>query len=406
MAQVKLAGNDEQAEPHGELTRLETAEPANRNVQPLESPALAEIAAPIVPAKPNRGRRKAGRIALLLLVLLVACFAWYPLSDHHAPYAGGGSITAEVTQMASRVAGPVTHVAVRDNAEVKAGQILFEIDPTPYEFDVQQARAQLDQVLNTVRSSLAAIPAAEAKLEQAQLALSMANDDLQRARQLAEKGLVADAKLSQAITNQQNSVLNVSAATAEVERLRAATGESVDSNPNVLTARATLEKAEFALASTSVVAPHDGYVTNLSLTEGQFVGAGTPALTFINPATQMVIVDLRENQLINVEPGDQAIVTFEAAPGRQFSGKVESIAWGISSGRATVNGLSQPTTDTRWFPPARKIPVRITLDDLSDLPANVRLGSEAGVLIIPEDGIIPVTARTLLGFSGVISGFN
>ena len=406
MAQVKLAGNDEQAEPHGELTRLETAEPANRNVQPLESPALAEIAAPIVPAKPNRGRRKAGRIALLLLVLLVACFAWYPLSDHHAPYAGGGSITAEVTQMASRVAGPVTHVAVRDNAEVKAGQILFEIDPTPYEFDVQQARAQLDQVLNTVRSSLAAIPAAEAKLEQAQLALSMANDDLQRARQLAEKGLVADAKLSQAITNQQNSVLNVSAATAEVERLRAATGESVDSNPNVLTARATLEKAEFALASTSVVAPHDGYVTNLSLTEGQFVGAGTPALTFINPATQMVIVDLRENQLINVEPGDQAIVTFEAAPGRQFSGKVESIAWGISSGRATVNGLSQPTTDTRWFPPARKIPVRITLDDLSDLPANVRLGSEAGVLIIPEDGIIPVIARTLLGFSGVISGFN
>src|SRR5690606_8186336 len=115
---------------------------------------------------------------------------------------------------------------------------------------------------------------------------------------------------------------------------------------------------------------------------------------------------LRENQLINVEPGDQAIVTFEAAPGRQFSGKVESIAWGISSGRATVNGLSQPTTDTRWFPPARKIPVRITLDDLSDLPAAGRLGSEAGVLIIPEDGIIPVTARTLLGFSGVISGFN
>jgi len=238
------------------------------------------------------------------------------------------------------------------------------------------------------------------------LALSMANDDLDRARQLAEKGLVAEAKLSQAISNQQNSALNVAAATAEVERLRVATGTSVETNPNVLTAQATLEKAEFALASTTVTAPHDGYVTNLSLTEGQFVGAGTPALTFINPATQMVIVDLRENQLINVEPGDEAIVTFEAAPGRQFSGTVESVAWGISSGRTSVNGLSQPTTDTRWFPPARKIPVRIKLDDLSGLPANVRLGSEAGVLIIPEDGIIPMIARTLMGFGGFMAGFN
>ncbi|MFD2648407.1 HlyD family secretion protein [Devosia albogilva] len=409
MAQVKLTGNDDQVETRGELTRLDTSAPVGTNVRSIEaaSPGTQSAVSEPEPAgKPNRSRKKAGRIALLLLVLLVACFAWYPLSDHHAPYAGGGSITAEVTQIASRVAGPVSHVAVRDNAEVKAGQILFQIDPTPYEFDVQQARGQLDQVLNTVHSSLAAIPAAEAKLEQAQLALSMANDDLDRARQLAEKGLVAEAKLSQAISNQQNSALNVAAATAEVERLRVATGTSVETNPNVLTAQATLEKAEFALASTTVTAPHDGYVTNLSLTEGQFVGAGTPALTFINPATQMVIVDLRENQLINVEPGDEAIVTFEAAPGRQFSGTVESVAWGISSGRTSVNGLSQPTTDTRWFPPARKIPVRIKLDDLSGLPANVRLGSEAGVLIIPEDGIIPMIARTLMGFGGFMAGFN
>jgi multidrug resistance efflux pump len=409
MAQVKLTGNDDQAESRGELTRIETKGPVAANVQPAvppSAPTQPAVAEEELPAKPNRSRRKAGRVALLLLILLVACFAWYPLSDHHAPYAGGGSITAEVTQIASRVAGPVSHVAVRDNAEVKAGQVLFQIDPTPYEFDVQQARGQLDQVLNTVHSSLAAIPAAEAKLEQAELALSMANDDLDRARQLAEKGLVADAKLSQAISNQQNSALNVAAATAEVERLRAATGASVENNPNVLTARATLEKAEFALASTTVTAPHDGYVTNLSLTEGQFVGAGTPALTFINPATQMVIVDLRENQLINVEPGDQAIVSFEAAPGQQFSGTVESIAWGISSGRTTVNGLSQPTTDTRWFPPARKIPVRVKLDDLSSLPANVRLGSEAGVLIVPEEGIIPTIARALMGFGGFVAGFN
>jgi multidrug resistance efflux pump len=289
---------------------------------------------------------------------------------------------------------------------VTAGQPLFSIDDTTYRMDVELAKAQLQQVLNTVNSSVASIPGVNAKLEQAQLALNTSNDDLDRARQLAEKGLVAPAKLSAAESAQRSAALNVEAAEIEIERLTMSIGAIDDNNPNVRTARANLEKAEFALTNTTVVAPADGYVTNLSLTHGQFVGAGTAVLTFINPASQMVIADFRENQLINVEPGDSAVVTFEAAPGRQFAGIVDSVAWGISAGRTSVNGLSQPTSDTRWFPPARKIPVRIKLDDLSELPANVRLGSEAGVLIVPDDGIIPAIAKTLLSLGGLTAGLN
>lgn len=355
---------------------------------------------------PARSRKKAGIIALGMVGALIACVAWYPLSDHHAPFASGASVIADVTQISARVPGPVASVTITDNAEVKAGQTLFAIDPTTYKMDVEQARAQLAQVRVSVGSGVAAIPAAQAKLEQAQLALKTADDDLDRARQLFDKGLLAPAKLSAAEANQRSSSLNVQAAEAEVERVKMTAGTIDDDNPNVRTARAALEKAEFALASTTVVAPADGYVSNLSLTEGQFVGAGTAAMTFINPATQMVIADFRENQLINVAPGNRAVVTFEAAPGKQFSGTVESIAWGISSGRVTANGLSQPSNDTRWFPPARKIPVRIQLDDVDALPANIRLGSEAGVLIIPEEGFIPAIAQTLLGFGGVLAGFN
>lgn len=385
---------------------VESAKP-NLTVVPEDGGVLEGEAAPAaVQAAAKAKRRRAGRIALLLVLILVACFAWYPLSDHHAPFAPSASITAEVTQIAARVAGPVTAVAISDNAQVTAGQTLFTIDDTTYRMDVELARAQLQQVLNTVSSSVASIPAAEAKLEQAQLALSTANDDLDRARTLADKGLMAPAKLAATESAQRSAALTVEAAEAEIERLTMSIGEVDDNNPNVRTARANLEKAEFALASTRVVAPADGYVTNLSLAQGQFVGAGTPAMTFINPATQMVIADFRENQLINVAPGDKAVVTFEAAPGKQFPAVVDSVAWGISAGRTTVNGLSQPTSDTRWFPPARKIPVRIKLDDLSELPANVRLGSEAGVLIVPDEGIIPAIARTLMAFGGITAGLN
>ena len=391
--------NDEGTEQQARVTTLEQT---SRQLQPAVQDEIAGAEA----TKPNRKRKKAKAFGLLLLAGLGACIAWYPLSDHHAPFAGGASIIADVTQISPRVPGPVTEVLITDNASVTAGQTLFQIDPTTYQMDVEQARAQLSQVLNSVGSGFAAIPAAAAKLEQAEVALDTANDDLNRARQLADKGLLAPAKLSQAEAAQRSAQLNVDAAAGEVERLTVAAGASDADNPNVRAARAALEKAEFALASTRIVAPADGYVSNLSLTQGQFIGAGTAALTFINPATQMVIADFRENQLINVEPGDQAIVTFEAAPGRQFEATVESVAWGISSGRTSVNGLSQSSNDTRWFPPARKIPVRVKLDDIGALPANVRLGSEAGVLIVPEDGLIPAIAKTLLAIGGFMAGFN
>lgn len=390
--------------PSADPQAIEAAKPNLTVVADDEAPIAPKPAIDHAAAKAKR--KKAGRIALVLVLILVACFAWYPLSDHHAPFASGASITADVTQIAARVAGPVTEVAISDNAQVREGQTLFRIDDTTYRMDVELAKAQLEQVLNTVNSSVASIPAVKAKLEQAQLALTTANDDLDRARQLSEKGLVAPAKLSAAEAAQRSAALNVEAAEIEIERLTMSIGAVDDNNPNVRTARANLEKAEFALANTTVVAPADGYVTNLSLAQGQFVGAGTPALTFINPATQMVIADFRENQLVNVEPGDRAVVTFEAAPGKQFAGTVDSVAWGISAGRTTVNGLSQPTSDTRWFPPARKIPVRIKLDDVSSLPANVRLGSEAGVLVVPEEGIIPTIAQTLLHFGGLTAGLN
>ncbi|MDC9823213.1 HlyD family secretion protein [Devosia sp. ZB163] len=385
--------------------------PVDRVAEPAPAPAPATLEADTsvvseAAEKPNKSRKKAKLFGIGLLVALGAMVAWYPLSDHYAPFASGGSITAEVAQVAPRVAGPVKRVLISDNAAVKAGQPLFEIDDTTFHMDVAQAKGQLDQALNNVTSGVAAIPAAEAKLAQAEVALTNAKQELDRSTQLQAKGLLSKAKLDTANANAQTAELNVEAAKAEVKRVKASASTADASNPNVRAAQAAVDKAEFALANTTVVAPADGYVSNLSLAEGQFVAAGTPALTFINPATQMVIADLRENQLVNVKAGDKALVMFEAAPGKKFEATVDSIAWGINSGRTTANGLAQSSNDTRWFPPARKIPVRVTIDDMSALPANVRLGSEASVLIVPKDGIVPAIARGLISVGGLLSGFN
>ncbi|WP_055047745.1 HlyD family secretion protein [Devosia sp. A16] len=374
---------------------------------PLPAPASADTPIAIQPtAAPNRSRKKARLFGAGLLLTLGVVVAWYPLADHYAPFASGASITAQVTQVAPRVAGPVKQVLIADNAEVQAGQPLFEIDDATFRMDVAQAQGQLDQAMNNVTSGVAAVPAAEAKLAQTEVALTIAQQELERATTLHDKGLLPLAKFNTADANARTAALNVEAAKADLERIKASASTADARNPNVRAAQAALDKAEFALRNTTVAAPADGYVSNLSLAEGQFVAAGTPALTFINPATQMVIADFRENQLVNVQPGDKATVMFEAAPGRQFEATVDSIAWGINSGRTTANGLAQSSNDTRWFPPARKIPVRVSIDDMSALPANVRLGSEASVLIVPEDGIVPTIARGLMGINGLLSGLN
>ncbi|HWV21881.1 MAG TPA: HlyD family secretion protein [Devosia sp.] len=374
---------------------------------PAEAAPVAPAEMAEAPAKPSRSRKKARLVGLGLFVILGGAVAWYPLSDHNAPFASGGSVMGNVTQIGPRVAGPVAEVLVRDNSSVKAGDPLFRIDETTFRMDVAQAEAQLDLTSTNISSASAAIPASQAKLSQAEVALATAKDAVERTRQMYDRGLVTDAQKTQAEGNFQTAELNVAAARAELDRATTSAGALDDTNPNFRAAQAGLEKARFALESTTVVAPADGHVSNLLLTQGQFVAAGSPVMTFISGDRGSVLVDFRENQLVNVQPGDKAVVIFEAAPGRQFDATVDSIAWGISSGRTSTNGLAQSSTDTRWFPPARKIPVRVSIDDPASLPANVRIGSEAAALILPDEGgIVPAIARIMLGFSSVMSGFN
>lgn len=404
---AQISATPERVNQAAELQKPETSQlPAQTaKLHVVEDGASAIVAND--PAPPSPSRRKAGRIGLFLLVALGAVIAWYPLSDHQAPFASGGSVMGNITQIAARVSGPVDQVLVSDNSTVQAGDPLFSIDRTTFAMDVAQAEAQLDLTSANISSASAAIPASEAKLAQAKVALETARDSVERTRQMYERGLVTDAQITQAEGNFRNAELNVAAAGADLDRVIAQAGSLDDSNPNYRAASAGLEKARFALASTVVLAPADGHVSNLSLTPGQFVGAGSPVMTFISSERSTVIADYRENQLVGVTPGDKALIVFEAAPGRQFEARVESIAWGIASGRASNGGLAQSTTDTRWFPPARKIPVRVTIDDPESLPANVRVGSEAGVLILAEEGgIVPTLSRLLLWVSSLLSGFN
>jgi len=370
------------------------------------TPALPAETPPQVQPAPRSGS-PAARAGLVIVGILVGLAIWYPLSDRSTPFTSGASITALVTQISPRISGPVSAVLVQDNAKVEAGQPLFTIDDTTFQMDLTQAEAQHDQVLQSFGATDAAVSAAEAQLERIKVQATTAMQARDRAIELFAKGTIASAKFDQANADYDSAQAAINAAAADLARAQAQAGPAGENNPQLRSATAAVEKARFALDNTTVHAPVAGYITNLSLATGQFAAAGQAAMTFIDPSTQALIGDFRENQLVNVEPGDPVQVIFEAAPGRIFDGKVESIAWGISAGRNSVGGLAQSSSDTRWFPPARKIPVRITLDD-ETLPANLRLGSEASITIYANgtSGIVPTIAMGLMQVKSWLAGLN
>ncbi|MCL3883256.1 HlyD family secretion protein [Marivita sp. GX14005] len=332
-------------------------------------------------------RNPAGPVALFVIALLVIGVVLYALADRRAPASSRGIVSAHVVQIAPRVSGEVIAVHVEDDALVEAGDPLFSLDPRPFELSVAQAEANLTTTVQNIDASGASLLAAQAAVTQARTALETTRAQAERTLRLEERGIASSAQGDTARQQVAEAEARLATAEANLESARKQLGAQGEDNPAIEAAQTQLERAQYDLASTTVTAPHRGVVTNVMLSEGQFLGAGQAALTFIDADAAWVTVDLRENQLQLVEPGDPVKLLFDAAPGRIYDGRVQSIAWGINPGRNVQGGLvvNQPTN--RWFEPARRIPVRVELaGGLDAWPEQARVGGKVHALILAGGG--------------------
>lgn len=327
-------------------------------------------------------RNPARRVAIGVVLLLAVFAFWYALSDRLAPSSSRGIVSANVVQIAPRVSGEVVQVMVDDDAVVQAGDPLFSIDSRPFELALRQAEANLANTTQGINASGASLVAAQAAVTQARTGLDTVRNDADRTFRLTERGIMPKAQADTARGQVADARARVQSAEANLKSARMQLGPKGADNPLILGAEAKLEAAQYDLASTTVKAPHFGVVTNVTLSEGQFIGAGNPALTFIDAGAAWITVDLRENQLQLVKVGDPVHVLFDAIPGTVFKGRVQSVAWGINTGRNMQSGLvvNQPTN--RWFEPARQIPVRVELDGgMQEWPRNVRVGGKVHAVV-------------------------
>ena len=327
-------------------------------------------------------------VTLGLLITLATLFVYHVISDGITPYTSQSNIEVFLVQISPRVTGQVIEVGALDNERVSKGQVLYRIDPEPFEIAVRAAEANLAVAEQGVSVSTADVRSMEAMLVKQKTDLAAAEVLGGIVFGLTTEKALSESDSIRARAEIDKSKADVARGEAELERSRRQLGPVGKDNPKMQQARVALEQARLDLQYTTVTAPADGVITNLRLSVGQFVNRGQPGLSFIDSNSVWLTAYLRENQLRNVAPGNEARVAFDFQPGRVFSGRVESVGWGVAKGgEAPAGTLPQVQSDKGWVRDPQRFPVRIALargaeGPLQDLP--LRNGAQANVVILTD----------------------
>jgi multidrug efflux system membrane fusion protein len=359
------------------------------------------------------------------------------------PRTDDASVRANFIAIAPEVGGRLTKLPVKDNAFVKKGDLLFEIDPRDYQYALQQALSDQNNLEQriidtrrkiaaensaveaagaTVRTSETAIKTASSAVEMAKAAvaraqanvattnahLSYAINDLHRLQPLLTKQYVtvdqvdqsdtavrvargeyeqAQAALAEAQSQQTQAELRQSQASDQSLESKARLGQAVHvvDTLDILESQrpgltARVERARLDLDRSRVVSPFDAYVTNLNISEGAYAHPGSPMFTLIDARTWWVIANYREGKIRNIHLGSKVDVYLMGHPDRKFDGVVQSLGYGVFPEDGNVaDGLPNIERTLNWVHLSTRFPVRILIQNPD--PTLFRIGATALTIV-------------------------
>lgn len=389
-------------------------------------------------------RKQLGRrIRLFVVVATVLALLIVIVDTDRHPRTDDASVRANFIAIAPEVSGRLMQLPVKDNAFVKKGDLLFEIDPRDFEYALQQALADQDnleqRIIDTrrkiagensavqaaaatvhnsvtgIRTAGSGVEVAKANVNRAQAAadaakahLAYANNDLHRLEPLLTKQYVtvdqvdqanttvrvaqgdydaASAALAQAQAQETQAVLQEQAAHDQETESRARLGQAmhiVDTLDILMSQRPGLasrvNQARLNLIRCRVVAPFDAYVTNMNISEGAYARTGSPMFTLIDARTWYVIANYREGKMRNIHVGSKVDVYLLGHPERKFEGVVQSAGHGVFPEDGGVSdGLPNIQRTLNWVHLSTRFPVRILIQDPD--PTLFRIGATAVTIV-------------------------
>ena len=344
------------------------------------------------------------------------------------PWTRDGLVRALVVEIVPRVSGPLVRVPIQNNQLVKKGDLLFEIDPSTFQANVNLARAQFDNMGDIVKSLVEQVEGLKRTVEQREAEIGEAKFEVEGSAAQVENARISLGRAKELIAENVNTqrdvddksmayqvaVAKLGADRAKVSQMTAALAQAKadlargladlgvigEHNPRLRRAAADLEIAQLNLDFTKVWAPTDGYVTNLQLRVGDSAVANQPMLAVIDANSFYVQAFFRETFVGNFQKGDRAVVTLMSYPDTPLEGSVDSIGWGIAQQNGSTGFEQLPSVKPtfEWIRLAQRIPVMVRIEKVPD-NIKLRAGTTASVVVITgtsTDGDrVPPVARVL-----------
>ena len=395
-------------------------------------------------ATETANRRRTGRRVVLGVVIAAAiALLLVAYEVNRSPRTDDASVWANYIEIAPEVSGRLVELPVKDNAYVKKGDLLFVIDPRPYEYALSQAlsdqQALEEQIIDlgrriaaqnsavqaagaavstsktnirtassNIEGARAAVTRAKAAAAAAEAKLKLDTNDLHRIEPLLQKQYVtveqvdqantavrvsqgnydaAQAAQAQAQAQLDEAMLHQEVAGSQAAESQAKLSQSIHAIDRIETLEsqrpakaAKVDSARLDVEWTRVVAPFDAYVTSMNISVGAYAHPGTLMFTLIDTRKWYVISNYRESKLKRIPIGASVDVYLMGHPDRRFKGRVESIGFGVlPEDGKLANGLPNIERTLNWVHLSARFPVRVLIEDPD--PNLFRIGETAVTVV-------------------------
>jgi len=335
-----------------------------------------------------------GTVSILIGAFILATFL--ALFNYLTP-SGKVTVTGRVVEVTPNVTGQIVAIPVKPNVPVKAGDILFQIDPAPYQFKVAQLQASLvaarqqSQILKSnYEQAIANVAGLGAQLKYNTKRLA----DIQT---LATEGANTEFREQDTQVQFETVTAQLSAAKATQQSAKLAMDSEIGGvNTTVAQIQAQLENAKWELSQSTIRAPADGYVTLVTLTVGDRALQARSAMSFIVENEITIVGMFSQNGFQTIKVDTPVDIVFDNAPGRIFHARIAAIPRGVGQGQVGVSGTLARTNalgGTTAFPAEISIPEEMSRDSL-------RLGMSGNATAFAENaGVIGLLASILVWVS-------